>query len=204
MTHRPHHSRPGFTLIELIVVVSIITVIAVLSAPYIAGIAASARLRTALEAVQNRLMEAQSLAILFNTDAELRVYEAADLIDGRPTLRKLRIHTLRPPEDETNAPTTDGFEPVGAVTSLDQEIEISSDATRSSIIDLGFQQNASDIYGRYIALRFHSDGSPALQPTRPWFLTIHEKDAQLRDSKLKNFVTIQIDAATGHLRTFQP
>ena len=204
MIHRTHHSRPGFTLIELIVVVSIITVIAVLSAPYIAGMAASARLRTAAEAVQNRLMEAQSLAILFNTDAELRVYEAADLIDGRPTLRKLRIHTLRPPEDVPNAPATDVFEPIGAVTSLDQEIEISADAARSSIIDLGFQESASDIYGRYIALRFHSDGSPALQPARPWFLTLHEKDAQLRHTKLKNFVTVQIDAATGHLRTFQP
>ncbi len=204
MIHRTQNHRRGFTLIELIVVVSIITAIAVLSAPYITGIAAAARLRTAADAVQSRLQEAQSLAILFNTDAELRVYEVADLIDGRPSLRKLRIHTLRPPEDVTTAPATDVFEPVGAITSLDQEIEISADATRSSIIDLGFQQSASDIYGRYIALRFHSDGSPALQSAKPWFLTLHEKDAQLREPKLKNFVTLQIDSATGRLRTFQP
>ncbi len=130
-----------------------------------------------------------------------------DLTGDRPTLRKLRILTLRPPEDETTpttTATTDAFVPLGAMTSLDQEIEISADATHSSIIDLGYQDSTTDVYGRYIALRFHSDGSPALLPTKPWFLTLHEKDAQLNNKKLKNFVTLQIDAATGRLRTFQP
>lgn len=205
MTLRTQRPRPGFTLIEILVVVSILAVLAVASAPYIAGIAAAARLRTAADTVQNRLLEAQSLAILFNTDAELRLYEVEDLLGGRPTLRKLRILTLRPPEYETPATTTtDAFEPVGAMTSLDLEIEISADAVHSSIIDLGFQDSTADIYGRYIALRFHSDGSPALQPAKPWFLTLHEKDAHLRDKKIQNFVTLQIDPATGRLRTFQP
>ncbi len=198
--------RGGFSLVEIIVVVAILTVAAVLSAPYIAGMAAAARLRTAADAVQNRLLEAQSLAILFNTDAELRLYEAEDLVGGRSTLRKLRILTLRPPEDDSGGGATPAsvFEPVGAITSLDQEIEISTDSVRSSIMELGFQDSSTDIYGRYIALRFHSDGSPALQPTKPWFLTLHEKDAQLREPRLRNFVTVQIDPATGRLRSFQP
>lgn len=197
--------RHGFSIVEIIVVVAILTVAAVLSAPYIAGMAAAARLRTAADAVQNRLLEAQSLAILFNTDAELRFYEAEDLVGGRFTLRKLRILTLRPPEDDSSDTTSASvFEPVGAITSLDQEIEISTDSVRSSIMDLGFQDSTTDIYGRYIALRFHSDGSPALQSSKPWFLTLHEKDAQLRDPRLRNFVTVQIDPATGRLRSFQP
>ena len=204
MPLRTKHHRQGFTLIEIIFVVSILTVLIVVSAPHISGILISTRLRTAADAVYNRLLEAQSLALLFNTDAELRVYEVSDITGDRPTLRKLRILTLRPPEDETNPTAADVFDPVGTVTNLDQEIEISPDAAHSSIIDLGFQSNATDIYGRYIALRFHSDGSPALQPARPWFLTLQEKDAQLRDPKLKNFITLQIDAATGSLRTFQP
>ncbi len=209
MTHRTTHHRPGFTLLEILVVVSILAVLAMVSAPYIAGIAASARLRTAADTVHNRLLEAQSLAILFNTDVELRLYEVADLIDGRTTLRRLRILTLRPPEDDPAAAaaantTTDVFEPVGAVTSLDQEIEISTDVKLSSIINLGFTPSTSDRYGQYIALRFHADGSPALLPAKPWFLTLHEKDAHLNEKKLKNFVTLQIDAATGRLRTFQP
>ncbi len=194
----------GFSIVEIIAVVAILTVAAVLSAPYIAGMAAAARLRTAADAVQNRLLEAQSLAILFNTDAELRFYEAEDLVGGRLTLRKLRILTLRPPEDDSSETPASLFEPVGAITSLDQEIEISMDSRRSSIMDLGFQDSTTDIYGRYIALRFHSDGSPALQSSKPWFLTLHEKDAQLRDHRLRNFVTVQIDPATGRLRSFQP
>lgn len=196
--------RHGFSIVEIIAVVAILTVAAVLSAPYIAGMAAAARLRTAADAVQNRLLEAQSLAILLNTDAELRFYEAEDLVGGRLTLRKLRILTLRPPEDDSSETPASLFEPVGAITSLDQEIEISMDSRRSSIMDLDFQDGTTDIYGRYIALRFHSDGSPALQSSKPWFLTLHEKDAQLRDHRLRNFVTVQIDPATGRLRSFQP
>jgi len=194
----------AFSLIEVIAVVSIIAIVITASVPQISGILTSSRLRTAADAVYSRLLEAQSLAVLFNADTELRLYEVPDLVGDRPTLRKLRILTLRPPEDENTGAEGDAFEPVGTVTDLDNEIEISRDTKHSSIASLGFQDSSEDKLGRYISLRFRSDGSPALPPTSPWFLTIHEKDAHLHHSKLKNFVTIQIDPATGRLRTFNP
>ncbi len=203
----------AFTLIEMIVVVSIVAVLVTISAPHVSGVVNATRLRTAADTVYNRLLEAQSLAMLFNTDTELRFYAAQDLIDpsSRPTLRKLRVLTLRPPdadEETAGTPTAPGggvFEPVGAITSLDQEVEVSSEPAYSSIIDLGFTEpEAADAHGRYVAVRFRSDGSAGLLPGKAWFLTLHEKDAHLRGSKLRNFVTIQIEPATGRLRSFQP
>lgn len=211
MTSRhPSFNRAAFTLVEMIVVVSIVAVLITFSAPHVSGVLNATRLRTAADTVYNRLLEAQSLALLFNTDTELRFYAVPDLIDpaSRPTLRKLRVLTLQPPDvDEADPVATSGgvFEPVGAITSLDQEIEINPAPSHSSIIDLGFTEPAEeDVHGRYVAVRFRPDGSTSLLPGRPWFLTLHAKDAHLRGTKLRNFVTIQIDPATGRLRSFQP
>lgn len=200
---------PAFTLIEMIVVVSIVGVLITFSAPHVSGVLNATRLRNAGDTVYNRLLEAQSLALLFNTDAELRIYAVPDLIDptSRPTLRKMRVLTLQPPDaDAADAAASSGvFEPAGGIISLDQEVEINPEPTHSSIVDLGFTEPAEeDLHGRYVAVRFRSDGSASLLPGRPWFLTLHAKDAHLRGTKLRNFVTIQIDPATGRLRSFQP
>lgn len=199
----------AFTLIEMVVVVSIVGVLITFSAPHISGVLNATRLRTAADTVYNRLLEAQSLALLFNTDAELRIYAVPDIIDptSRPTLRKMRLLTLQPPDaDAADAASSKGlFEPVGGIINLDQEVEINPEPTHSSIVNLGFSEpGEKDVHGRYVAVRFRSDGSPSLLPGRPWFLTLHAKDAHLRGTKLRNFVTIQIDPATGRLRSFQP
>ncbi len=200
--------RSGFSLIEIIAVLSIVTILVTASAPYVNGMLSATRLRTAADEVYNKLLEAQSLAILFNTEAELRLYEVPDLIDdsSRPTLRKLRVLVLQPPEAGTSTPDTSSlFEPVGAVTHLEAGVEVNPTPVHSSIVDLGFAgpENEKEA-GRHVAVRFRSDGSVGLQAGKPWFLTLHEKDAHLRGDKLKNFITIQIDPATGRLRTFQP
>lgn len=203
MKHKPRFA--AFTLIEVMVVLGIITLLVTMAAPHISGVLAASRLRTAAEDVYNRLQEAESLAILFNTDAEIRFYEVPDLIDpsSRRTIRKLRILTVSAPTDETVSPDQDVFEPVGAITTLEHDVEISPDANYSSIVDLGFQE-ATDSHGCYIAVRFRPDGSAALQSGKQWFLTLHEKDAHVRDARLKNFITLQIEPATGRLNTFQP
>jgi len=197
----------AFSMIEMIVVIAIVALLVTSTAPYVAGALNATRLRTAADAVYNRLIEAQSLAMLFNSETELRVYEVPDLIDpqSRPTLRKLRLLTLQPPDANAEDAGGDVFEPVGSITNLEQGFEINPTAKHSSIVDLGFTEpEREDEYGRYIAVRFRSDGSAGLQPGKPWFLTLHETDAHLGDKKLKNFITIQIEPATGRLRTFQP
>ncbi len=100
-------SKAGFTLIEIVAVVTIITVVIAVTAPQVGGVFTAVRLRTDADAVYSKLLEAQSLAVLFITDAELRLYEVPDLVGERATLRKLRILTLRPPEDD--AAVQDGW-----------------------------------------------------------------------------------------------
>ncbi len=204
----------GFSLIEILAVVTIVGVLLAFTAPYVAGILASTRLKTASDSIEALLLEAQSVAVMFNTDVELRLYETRDLIDpdGAPALRRLQLHTLRFPsakvideaEPEAAPEEESTFVPMGSPVTLDHSIEISSASKFTSLVDLGFEDDPADAHGRYVALRFRSDGTPRLQPNQPWFLTLHEKDALKHADKLKNFVTLQIDAVTGRLRDFQP
>lgn len=205
-------SRKGggaFSMIEMIVVVGIISILVTFAAPHISGILTATKLRNAADEVNSRLLEAQSLAVLFNTEAELRLYEVPDLIDPtrRPTLRKLRLLTLQPPDVDAVAENAGAgvFEVVGAATNLDQGVEINPDAEYSSIIDLGFTEpKDEDEHGRYVAVRYRSDGSAGLQTGKSWFLTLHERDAHVNGKRLKNFITLQIEPATGRIRSFQP
>ena len=207
--------QSAFSLIEVLAVVAIVAVLLASTAPYVSGIVTATRLRTAAEIVHGQLLEAQSMAVMFNTDVELRLYEAPDLIDqaATPALRRLQILTLRPPisiadpkpgeeppaEEE---PTT--FSPIGSFITLDHSIEISAQSKYTSLVDLGYQDDPGDTQGRYIALRYRSDGTPRLLPNQPWFLTLHEKGALDHAEKPTNFITLQIDPSTARLRTFQP
>lgn len=208
--------RPAaaFTLIEMIVVIGVVSLMAAVAAPHVSSVLTATRLRTAADELHSRILEAQSLAVLFNTDSELRLYETVDMFDptARPTVRKLRLFTLRPPtsgsaEDTATGRDADVFDPVGNIINFESSVEISPDPKYSSVVDLGYNSSSStanETQSRYLSLRFRPDGSVNLLPGKTWFLTVHEKDAHLNGKKLKNFVTLQIEPATGRLRSFQP
>lgn len=110
---RSQARQAAFSLVELVVVLGIVALLLALSAPQVAGVLNAARLRTAADSVQSRLLEARSLPMLFNTDTELRFYEVPDLVDpaSRPTVRKLRILILQQPGPRAAAVQSDVFEP---------------------------------------------------------------------------------------------
>ncbi len=97
------------------------------------------------------------------------------------------------------------FSPAGPPTSLHSSVVISPKHTLSSIVDLGFKQEKGDNQGTFLSFRFHADGSTNLLPGKEWFLTFLErKPGQAITTRPKNFITLQIDPASGHLRSFQP
>ena len=210
---QPHHPRHrskllAFTLIEVLLVIIIIGALLAVTTPAIQGAVAASRLRDSAASISSELFEAQQLAITQGTETEVRIYQLPDLADPDPSpvLRKVQVFTLsQPPDGPSAGEDAQGlFIPVGSPTSLGTGIIISSSTVFSSVVARGFQTDNHDHLGRFVAFRFHADGSTDLTPNKEWFLTLVERKLSQHTVKPKNFVTLQIDPASGHVRSFQP
>ena len=209
MTSTHHHSsRQAFTLIEVLLVVLIIGTLVGITAPAIRGAVTASRLRDSAASISSELFEAQQLAISLGTETEVRFYQLPDLVaaDPAPLLRKVQVFALGQPPNGPQAGANQGgvFVPAGPPHSLNSSLVISPASTFSSIVNLGFQTDKSDRQGRFVAFRFHADGSTDLTPQKEWFLTVLEHKAGVAPVKPANFVTLQIDPASGRVRSFQP
>ena len=200
--------RQGFTLLELLLVVGVIVTLLGLSAPAIQGAMSASRLKESADVVYNRIFEAQQLALTLGTETEVRLYRAPDLINAGPvdSLRKVRVFVLHAaPDGADAADATPLFTPTSAAESLHPSIVISSQATYNSLLGLGFKTDTDrNAEGSYVAFRFHADGTTNLAPDQCWFLTLLERNLEESKDKPKNFITLQVDPATGNLRRFQP
>lgn len=209
MTSNHHHSsRQAFTLVEILLVVLIIGTLLGISAPAIQGAVMASRLRDSAASIASELFEAQQLAVSLGTETEVRFYQLPDPMvgDSTPLLRKVQVFTLSQPATGPQAVANQGgvFVPVGPPHSLNSGLVISPVSAFSSIVDLGFQTDKDDRLGRFVAFRFHADGSTDLTPQKEWFLTVLERKAGRLPAKPVNFVTLQIDPASGRVRSFQP
>jgi len=205
-----HHdsSHRAFTLIEVLLVVLIIGTLLGITAPAIQGAVTASRLRDSAASISSELFEAQQLAISLGTETEVRFYQLPDPMsaDPAPLLRKLQVFALgQPPTGPGDGANQGGvFKPAGPPHSLNSSLVISSTTAFSSIVNLGFQTDKNDRQGRFVAFRFHADGSTDLPPQKEWFLTVLERKAKGTPVKPVNFVTLQIDPASGRVRSFQP
>lgn len=194
---------PAFTLIEVLAVIVIVAGLMVVTAPAIQGAMQASRLRDAADLAFNQIAEAQQLALMADTETEVRIYAAKDSASPEtlPQLRKIELYALRPSADGSD--NSQNFEPVGRGVTLHPSMIISREAKHTSLISLGFQSDEQARKGQYLAFRFHPDGSTNLATGQEWFLTVIDEQASAQ-KKLNNFITLQVDAVTGRLRTFQP
>jgi len=205
----------AFTLIEMLIVVATLAILLGSATPALLGMMKSSRLTGAGDLVLGQLNEAQFIALSEFTDVEVRIYEMPDfsVADSDLKLRGIQLHVLRPlPADQAGSDSTqEAFQPAAPIARLGRSVEISRNDTFSSFMSLPFKTDPESPFGpgganlRYIAFRFHSDGSTDLLGGQPWFLTLTDQDVDpASNTTPPNFFTIQIDTTTGKLRIFRP
>lgn len=204
----------GFSLIELLVVVAIMSVLMVLGAAAFAKIARNSNLTSGSGRLIDQLNLARQTAMGMNCQVEFRFYqlppEGAAATALPSVYRAVQSFTVPNDGTSTNA--------VGKPVFLPQGIYMSSDGTVSSLLVAGnppsvstgtspFGPYAPSSY-KYIAFHFRPDGSTDLasNPALPWYvsLAVDKEPAQSGLSLPVNFVTVQLDPLTGRVRYFRP
>lgn len=210
VTHKRYDSRKrkGFTLIEILVVVSVLTLLLSLAANMAQEVVASNQLTTAGETVADELKLARHTALSKDRVVEVRFYRP-DVVDGSglPTgVSAVQSFVF----DEDNM----GATPMRELRRLPDSVMISEDSTLSSLLgesrlkadwkdgDEKVRLPGANTEYTTWRVRFLPDGSTDLDAQQQWFVTLHDRNA--RQSPPPNYVTVQIKPSHGTVRTFRP
>lgn len=202
--------RRAFTLIEMLLVITIVAVLMTLAIPVTNSVLKSNQITTATQMVVDQLTLARQTALANNRVVEVRFYEFenAESVSDGPSIGAIQTLIF----DETNTTS----KPLGEITYIPDGATLSKEATLSTVLDssrerkdwpendpqLSLPRSIGTNYKTY-SLRFRPDGSTDLGgSTTGWFITIHSSnDAR---TPPPNYATVQIDPFNGALRLYRP
>jgi uncharacterized protein (TIGR02596 family) len=225
---------PGFafTLIEMLIVVSVIGLLLALSAPRVFSLLRSNELSTQGDSLRNWLSMAQQQAISTNAPVEVRFYKYADQDESQtqPEFRCAQYYQFDRNGD---------LKPTSQIFMIKSPVSLSKDPKLSNILDkgknnsYGILASGEDAYKalfgsrlvtgavEYSCFRFRPDGStdldprPSSDPDNPaytWYLTLVQEGQTSKGTGSigasagvpRNFFCLQIDQFNGTIREFRP
>ncbi len=213
----------AFTLIELVVVITIMAILMVFSVPAINQAMGANRLTGEGNRIVQELAKAQGEAQRTNRPVQVRFYAYDDpSIPGSESLyRAMQVFRYAGSDlnvDRYTPENEDGssLEPVDKLVKFQDPIIMTSNATYTSLMNAGEHQgtvnwgNNNTLQARFIAFDFLGNGSTNLSGElfagRQYvFLTlVDEKHDPQTGGSPNNFVCIQIDRFNGSVRQYRP
>jgi len=203
----------GFSLVELLVVISIIVLMASLMGPTLNTALRGNAMTQAGDKVTGTLTLAHQMAVTRNQTIEVRIYSYIDpeMPGDKGQGRAIQAFTV----DDANQ-----YSPISKAQVLPPTVVISTNSTLSTIFDLtAMEPSKGEKIPRvgtkytYVAFKYYRSGSTSLvsQSTNAssqphWCITLEGiQDASSGRATLpKNFTTITIDPYNGALKTYRP
>lgn len=221
----------AFTLIEMLVVVTIIVLLLAFSTPALMRTMQSSRLSAAGDTLLGVISEAQQIAFAQNVPVELRFFKFQDEFKTSTGFRSYQMFKVTLVSEGTGPAATvkESLVPASNLIRIPESIVIVSDETLSPLLpgegvtdtkEGGGTPGYSGVAdAKYIAIRFMTDGSCrtvgtasgglatlSYQTLPMSYLTLTSEGGQVITVKNlpKNFYTIQIDPFTGKARSYKP
>ena len=189
-----HSSSTGFSLIELLAVMSIITLVSAICIPSLSSVKSDIELQACTSDVIGQLSIARQAARTNNRKVEVRFY--SDTASAPTIYRSIQLFIL----------SMDGTEarPLLKPFNLPSSISISGSTTFSSLLTL-CAKTGTDAKGQYCALQFLSNGTiDSTSTSLPTLTLLPETMSKSSDILPRLFATIQIDPRTGRTLYFHP
>ena len=227
----PSKSRfRAFTLIEMLVVVTIVVLLLAFATPALTRTLQASRLSAAGESIMGSLAEAQQLALTTNVPVDIRFFSYQSGFDPAPVFHSYQLFKITQSRQGSGGSATvmESAVPVGNLINLPEGIIIPTDSTVSAALSstgIADKKDNSDagysgVSGAtYNAVRFMPDGTcrtvgnttngfaQLTFQTLPnsYFTVTFDIGAAVTAANLpKNFYTIQIDPFTGKARNYKP
>lgn len=226
--------RRAFTLIEMLVVVTIIVLLMAFATPALTRTLQASRLASAGDSLMGAIAEAQQIAFASNAPVDLRFFKYKDGIDQVEAFRSYQLFKITQLREGNggSATTKENIEPAAGLILLPEGVLVVTDDNLSkSLSGEGFADEKEDssvgysgvAEAKYNAIRFMPDGSCrkvgmtetvgslsfatlTFQTLTESFFTItFDVGKEITIENLpKNFYTIQIDPYTGKARNYKP
>ena len=203
-----HTLSDGFTLIEMMVVLAIITLFVTMTTQVANHVVAANNLTMAGESVQDALRSARHLAMVKDRVVEVRFYKTNDAenLAEKAQIRSMQIFLFD--ADNLNA------RPIRRMIKLPGNVVVSDNEKLSSLMAEDRVKNnwkkqdpklslpgSGNGYVAY-TLRFLPNGGTDLDTQKLWFATLHA--AHEAGEPPANYVTVQVKATRGTIRTLRP
>lgn len=226
----PHLLSQAFTLIEMLVVVTIIVLLLAFSTPALMRTLEATRLSSVGDSLLGAISEAQQISYAQNVPTELRFFSYGGDFGSKPQIRSYQLFKVTLTSQGTGAALSykETLVPVNSLVILAEGIVIPTDDELSPALsgeglpdqkDDGSAGYSGVKEATYTALRFMTDGTCrkagkaqggfaqlVLQTLPTCFFTItYDNGQEIEVSNLpKNFFTIQVDPYTGKARSYKP
>lgn len=224
-TRRRRIRTTGFSLVEMLIVLTVLGVLFAVAAPNLFTLMQASSLSSEGNLVRNKLTQAQQLALAKNTDVEVRFFKMADpsAAELEEEFRAFQFYQydetgqlvpvskffrIKPPviiEEQFSTLLNTG----GNQDREGQAYGFLSPNSGRAVVPVGDQEATVD----YVAFRYRPDGSTdlpgrsgtsdAFQGGDTWYVTLVQ-GAGADGGLPANYYTIQLDAFTGRVGVYRP
>ncbi len=215
-----NHTKSAFSLVELLVVITIIGIISAFAVPAVGNLLKGSSLTQAANILTDQCAAARQISLTRNRSVEVRFYKFAlpelpgESVADTSTWRFRAVQFFEIADGGIPNPT-------GKLARFPQTVVMNSDPTLSSLLSMvanSPNQNDPDLPGSvarnysYVSFRFQPDGTTSLSPTGgssggKWFITGHLETDLGRASggtPPPNFFTWMIDPVSGSSKVIRP